>query len=514
MSFELPEQFNIADYFLDARVREGKGNKTALVCGRRKLSYREVQALANRFGNVLAGLGVRPEERVIIALPDIPEWVGAFFGILKIGAVVVMVNPQLKPDEIAYFYDYTGASLAIVHVETHGAFAEAARGAKRLRNLLVVGKAPEGTLSFSAEALRASDRLETYPSHRDDAAIWLFSGGTTGRPKAVVQTHTSFANTADCYAKGIVDYREEDIVISVPKLYFGYATGWNLLFSFWAGGTSVIFPERCTADVLFEQIKAHRPTILVNVPTMVNQMVSHPKASEQDLSCLRLSTSASEALPVELYQRWKKAFGVELLDGLGTAEMWGIFITNRLGDVRPGTLGRVVEGFEIKVCDESGNEVPPGETGTLWVRGNSLAIGYWRQREKTRSAFRGEWYVTGDLVSRDEAGYVTFSGRGDELLKVGGKWLSPAEVENCLLQHPAVKECAVVGVKDAAGLVKPHAYVVAREKPQGLGEVLKGFVREKLQPYKYPREVVFLDVLPRTHLGKVDRARLRRGEIL
>lgn len=511
MGFNPPEWLNMADYFLDARLREGRGDKTALVCGERILSYRDVQALANRFANVFRERGVRQEERILIALPDIPEYVGAFFGILKVGGVVVMVNPHLKPDEIAYFLSYTRARLAVVHAETAAPFVAAGRGAAHLSEILVVGGSAPGCVDFAAVEREASDAFENAPTHRDDPAVWLFSGGTTGRPKAVVQAHASFVNTTECYAKGVLGYREDDITLSVPKLYFGYATGSNLLFPFAAGAAAVLFPERCTADVLFEKIRVHRPTILVNVPTMVNQMVSHPRAAEQDLSSLRFATAAGEALPEALYARWKEVFGVELLDGLGTAEMWHIFITNRPGDVRPGTLGKVVPGFEIKVCDEEGREVPVGETGVLWVRGGSRAIQYWQQMDKTRAAFRGEWYVTGDMVSRDADGYVTYRGRGDELLKVSGKWLAPAEVENCLLSHPAVKECAVVGVPDAAGLVKPRAYVVARERPEGLAEALQAFVKERLDPYKYPREVVFLDTLPRTHLGKVDRARLRKG---
>jgi len=249
----------------------------------------------------------------------------------------------------------------------------------------------------------------------------------------------------------------------------------------------------------------------INVPTMINHMVSHPEARSQDLSCLRLATSAGEALPIELYHRWKETFGVELLDGLGTAEMWHIFVSNRADDVRPGTLGKAVPGFEVRVCDADGRELPAGETGWLWVRGESRAIGYWQNMEKTKDAFRGEWYVSGDMIRKDADGYITFAGRGDDMLKVSGKWVAPQEVENCLLRHPEVREVAVVGVMEESGLTKPRAYVVAREPHPGLDEELKTFVREHLEPYKYPREVVFLDVLPRTHLGKVDRAKLRSG---
>lgn len=510
MAFQPSEEFNIAEYFLDARVIEGRGERIAIRTGAGSLSYREVQALSCRFGNVLRGLGVEPEQRVIVALPDGPEYVGALFGVLKIGAVLVMVNPQLKAEEIAYFYEYTRARIAIVHTETLPAFEEAAKEATHLKRLLVVGGEAKGHASFEKERGDAGDRLENFRSHRDDAAIWLFSGGTTGRPKAVVQTHLSFANTTELYAKAVLGYREGDVTLSVPKLYFGYATGSNLFFPFSVGASCALFPERCTAEVLFEKIRRFRPTILVHVPTMVNHMVSHPEAKAQDFSCLRFATSAGEALPIELHMRWKETFGVELLDGLGTAEMWHIFLTNRPGEVRPGTLGRVVDGFEVKVCDDEGRELPPGEVGWLWVRGNSRAIGYWQQMDRTKSAFRGEWYVSGDMVCRDAEGYFTYCGRGDDMLKVSGKWLSPQEVENCLLKHPAVRECAVVGVVDVHGLTKPRAFVVASETKADLDEELKTFVKEMLEPYKYPREVVFLESLPRTHLGKVDRAQLKR----
>jgi benzoate-CoA ligase family protein len=508
MPFQPPERFNIADYFLDARVREGQGQTTALVTDQGALTYAEVQARANRFGRLLLDAGVQPEQRVLLALPDGPDFVAALFGTLKIGAVVVMVNPQLAPDAIAYFYAYTRARVVVAVRDTVGPFQAAARDAPLLHEVLVIDDP-----GIAARLASAAAVLDTFPSHRDDAAIWLFSGGTTGQPKAVVQTHTSFANTTECYAKGALGYRATDVTLSVPKLFFGYATGANLLFPFSVGATAVLFPERCTADVLFEKIARFRPTILVNVPTMVNQMVSHPDAGKQDLRSLRFATSAGEALPVELYDRWKRTFGVELLDGLGTAEMWHIFITNRLGAVRPGTVGQVVDGFEVRVCDEDGRVLPDGEVGMLWVRGNSRAIAYWQQMEKTQAAFRGEWYVSGDLIARDADGYISYHGRADDMLKVTGKWLSPQEVEGCLLRHPAVREAAVIGVTGAGGLTKPHAFVVAKDRAtDGLGEELRRFAADQLEGYKVPRAIVFLDALPRTHLGKVDRGKLRKGD--
>jgi len=509
--FEIPEELNMADWFLRARLREGHGDRLAIIAGDRQFTYADMDRLASRFGNVLRGLGVVPEQRVIIALPDIPEFAGAFFGILAMGAVVVMVNSHLKADEIAYFYEYTRASVVVVHHDQLGPFAEAAKSARHLKKILVVG-GPGQTEHPAFETLAAdvSDSLELFPSHRDDAAIWLFSGGTTGKPKAVVQTHGAFVNTTELFAKRVLGYGPSDRTLSVPKLYFGYATGCNLLFPFSVGASAILFPERCTADALFAQIREHKPTILINVPTMINNLVTHPDAAKQDLSSIRVSTSAGEALPVELYDRWKQAFGVELCDGLGTAEQWHIFLTNRPGDVRPGTLGKVVEGFEVRICDDDGRDVPDGEVGWLWVRGQSRAIWYWHEMEKTQRAFRGEWYVSGDMLRKDPDGYFIYCGRGDDMLKVGGKWLAPAEVENCLLKHPAVQECAVVGVPDENGLVKPHAFVLTRDQNASLVEELKAFVRTNLEPYKAPREVFLMDSLPRTHLGKIDRGKLRR----
>ena len=362
---------------------------------------------------------------------------------------------------------------------------------------------------------KSSLHYVNFTSHPDDPAIWLFSGGTTGRPKGVVQSHASFANTTECYAKGVLGYTADDITLSVPKLYFGYATGSNLFFPMAVGGSAVLFPERCTAGELFRQIALHRPTILVNVPTMVNQMLAHPDAAEQDLSCLRLATSAGEALPPSLHRRWDDTFGVELLDGLGTAEMWHIFISNRPGDVRPGTLGTAVPGFEVRLCDEAGREVPHGEVGRMRVRGGSRAHRYWQRPRETRRAFAHDWYISGDMMTRDEDGCFTYQGRADDLLKVSGKWFSPREVEECLLQHPGVREAAVVGVPDEDGLLVPVAFVVpeAADAADAAvdGATLREYARGRIESYKIPREVRILPDLPRTHLGKVDRGALKRS---
>lgn len=508
MSHPLPEQLNVADWFLDARIREGAGERTALLTEQGALTYRQVQRLANRFGHLLREAGVQGEQRVIIALPDSPEWVAAFFGILKIGAVVVMVNPQLQREAVEYFYNYSRATVAIVAADGADAFHLAAENAPHLSRLLVVGDD-----AAAADLARQPEDLDSFPSHRDDAAVWIFSGGTTGKPKAVVQRHASFVNTTRCYAHDAIGFCQDDVTLSVPKLFFGYATGSNLLFPFSVGAAAVLFPERCTAEVLFEKIARFRPTILVNVPTMINSMLRCDAEVRTDLSSLRLATSAGEALPAELMRRWLEAFDVELLDGLGTAEQWHIFISHTPGDVKHGTLGKVVPGFVVKVCNDQGDELPAGEIGWLWVAGGSRATCYWQLMDKTAEAFRGAWYVSGDMVRRDAEGYFTYCGRGDDMLKVSGKWLAPGEVENCLLEHPAVKEAVVVGV-NVDGLTKPKAFIVgadgATPSPR-LAAELQEHVKQSLEPYKVPRQVEFLDQMPRTHLGKVDRGALKRA---
>ena len=532
------DTLNLAELFLDRRLREGRGDDPALYVApddeayALTWTYAEVASLADRFARAFLKLGVRPEERILLALPDGADFVGALFGALKIGAVGVMLNPHLKESEIAALYAYSRASLAVVSASVEASFRaadEASAGGAGSRHrwpsrFLVVGSAGEPAADRGDERWHRWDEIsaglgdapvEIFPSHPDDPALWLFSGGTTGRPKAVVQSHGAFENTTRLYAQATLAYGPRDVTLSVPKLYFGYATGSNLFFPFSVGGTAILFPERPTAARLFDRIRRHRPTILIHVPTMVQQMLGEPGAAGEDLSCLRFATSAGEALPVALYERWKKTFGVELLDGLGTAEMWHVFVTNRPGDVQPGTLGRVVEGFEIQVCDDQGAPVPDGEVGRLWVRGDSRAECYWQNARRSAEAFRGEWFVGGDLVSRDADGYVTYCGRGDDMMKVSGKWVAPREVEGCLIRHPLVEECAVVGVETPEGLLKPQAFVVAvpGASPEDLAtleDTLKTWTLEHLQPHKHPRRITLLEAMPRTHLGKIDRGALKR----
>jgi len=510
MNPTFPERFNMAHWFLDARIEEGFGDKVAVRCGDRALTYAEVQRMANRVGNALRSLGSGIEDRVLIVLPDCLEFPAAFFGTLKIGSVVTMVNVILPAEDYAYYLDYTRAKVAIVHEMVLDRFLEPARTSPFLRNLLVVGDSGGRYPTFENTVDPQPDALTPADTHKDDVAAWLFTSGTTGKAKGAVHCHHDFPYNTECYGKQVLRMSADDVTVAVPKLFFGYATGTNLMFPFAVGATACLFPERSTPEAVFDAIRRFRPTVLTSVPTMINQMATHPEAGKQDLSCLRVCVSAGEALPPELYHKWKNRFGVEILDGIGSAEMFHIYISNRFGEVRPGSLGRPVPGYEARIVGPDGAEVPDGEIGTLWARGDSAALCYFNRHESSKETLRGDWVVSGDLFRRDVEGFFHIAGRADDLLKVGGVWVSPTEVEDCLLRHEAVAECAVVGRPDADGLVLTKAYVVLRSGPPTpeTARTLQEFVKARLAPHKYPRLVEFLDALPRNERGKIERRKL------
>jgi benzoate-CoA ligase family protein len=489
---------NLDRHLLRQRLAEGMGDRIALRLDDRNVTYREVDQAASGYASMLADRGVGPQDRVLIVMPDGLDHVAALFGVLRLGGVAVPLNPSLTPGAMGGIAGLARPAAVVVHDGHLEAFHESLR---------VTGLTRPVELGVGEGFEPPDSDLPTFDTASSDPALWIFSGGTTGLPKAVVQTHRSFANSTELYGKGTLGLTADDVTISVPKLYFGYAMGTNLFFPFSVGASAVLFEEHPTPAALVERIARHRATLLANVPSAINQMLSYPEASKEDLSSLRLATSAGEALPDTLYQQWKERFGVELLDGLGTAEMWHIFVSNQIGDVRPGTLGRVVPGYEIKACDDDGEEVPTGGVGRLWVRGDSLGLGYWESPNATAEAFRGEWFAGGDLVSIDEEGYVTHRGRADDAVKVKGKWFRPQEVESTLLDHPAVKECAVVAVTDPYGLAKPVAFVVGEDVTE---QELIDWALEHLDAYKHPRRVYLVDRLPQTHLGKVDRGALKR----
>ena len=515
---DIPRRFNLASWFVDRNVDEGRGGRTALIWPEGATTYGELAALVNRSGHVLRELGVRAEERVLLVLSDSVEFVALWYGAQKIGAVTAEAYTFLQPKDYAYYLDYTRAGVVVVDGTTLGPLREATESSRWLRRILVVRAGEElraEEASFEALVAAAPDQLEPAPTTRDEIALWKFTTGSTGAPKAAVHPQHSPLLSFDWYARGVLDIREDDVVLPVPKLFFGYARDLTALYPFGVGGAGIVFPERTTPERIFELIARHRPSILVQVPTMMAAMAAHPDAAGQDLSCLRLCTSAGEALPAELHERWRAAFGVEVLDGIGSSEAYHIYISNRPGRVRAGSVGEVVPGYRARVVDEQGDEVPDGETGTLWVEGETAALLYWNEHEKTKETFSGDLVKTGDLFARDPEGYFWFRGRADQLLKVGGVWVAPAEVEQCLTAHPDVVECAVVGYEQE-GLTLTRAHIVLRDGVEPSGDVavaLQEHVRHVLSPHKYPRDVRFVAVLPKTPSGKIDRrALLEVGE--
>jgi benzoate-CoA ligase len=523
MPITFPEQFNMTTYFLDARIEEGFGDKVAVYSGDKRYTYAEVQRMANRAGNALLHLGVEMEDRVLIVLPDSIEFVATWFGVAKIGAVITMAGTLLPASDYEYYLDYTRAKVAVVHADVMERFTPAASTSPYLKHTIIVGTKVSGSLegvegrstikSYGRLMMESSDELEAAPTSRDDIAIWLFTSGSTGHPKAAVHLHHDLPYNTECYAKQVLGINKDDITLSVPKLFFGYATGTNLLFPFAVGGATALFPERSTAERMFEMIQKHRPTILTSVPTMINAMLRVEGARERyDLSSLRFCLSAGEALPPELYHRWMETFGVEILDGIGSAEMFHIYITNLPGDVVPGSLGRVVPGYEAQIVDAEGCEVATGEMGTLRIKGDSAALCYWNAHEQSKATFAGDWCTTSDQFRVDERGHYWYWGRTDELLKVGGIFVSPTEIENCLLEHEAVRECAVIGASDEDKLTKPKAFVVLAEGYAASAELesdLKEYVKSRLAAYKYPRSIEFRDALPKNDRGKIDRRALK-----
>ena len=501
-----PERFNMAHYFLDARIEEGRGDHVAVIDDAGRYTYRQVQALANQVGNALSAMGVGVEDRVLIGLSDSVEFAATFFGVLKIGAVVTMVNPELPDADYEHYLGYTRARALVADIGLTNRIAPLLRQSTLLRGVISAGAGGNWTETVG----RAATTLVSFDTSKDDPSAWLFTSGSTGKPKGAVHLHHDFPYNTECYAKEVLGMRADDVTIGVPKLFFGYATGTNLMFPFAVGATTVLFRERATPEKLFDLCARHRATVLTSVPTMINKMVQAAGAP-RSLAPLRACISAGEALPPELYLRWKETFGVEILDGIGSAELFHIYISNRFGEVRPGSLGRLVPGYDARIVGADGAPVADGEIGTLWVRGDSAAICYWQAHEKSKEVLRGDWVVSGDLFRRDADGFFYYAGRADDMLKVGGIWVSPMEVESCLLRHPHVLEAAVIGYEDDDGLVKALAYVVAKgvEPSDDLAQKLIEHCKAELAHYKAPRRVQFVDALPRSDRGKILRRELR-----
>lgn len=505
--------YNAASDLLDRNLEEGRADKAAIRTYHGDLTYAAVATAANRAGNALRELGVRAEERVLMAVPDSPEFAATFFGAIKIGAVPVPVSTNLSADEYAHLLADSRASLAVVSEPAADAVRKAQHEVGRLRRLVVLGAAEAGETSFEEVTAAADAELAPADTGPEDVCFWLYSSGTTGRPKGVVHLQTDMRFCAEHYAKPVLGLTEADTTFSVSKLYFAFGLGNGLYFPFSVGATSVLAAEPMLPRVVFDLVRRFRPTVYFAVPTSFASLLAAPASAwrPEDFASVRVCVSAGESLPGPTLARWREQTGLDILDGIGSTESGHIFISSRLGDVRPDCTGTVVDGYDARVVDDGGQDLPAGQAGRLLVRGGSICAHYWRQWRLTRQTLLGEWLTTGDVYSRDETGHFYYQGRDDEMLKVGGMWVSPAEIEQVLAEMEQVVECAVVGVPDRDLLVKPEAFVVVDGGGAGeaLADRLRQRIRQRLGGNKTPRAFHFVPELPRTETGKVARFRLR-----
>jgi 4-hydroxybenzoate-CoA ligase len=517
----LPDFFNAATYFVDRNLAEGRGDHAAIECGDERVTYRQLAERVNRFGSALRQLALHPEQRIALVLQDTPAFAYSFFGAIKAGAVPVPLNTMWRARDYAHALKDCGARVLVISEPLLREFDMIDRALiPRLEHVIVVGSARRGELSFEQLLAGASADLEAEPTHKDAMAFWLYSSGSTGGPKGCVHLQHDMWVCAEAYARGVLGMGASDRCFSAAKLFFAYGLGNALYMPFAVGATSILLPEAPTAPRVYDVIARHKPTLFFSVPTNFGMLLAHHRQESSgdalgddfDLSSVRHAVSAGEALPEPLFRRFKQRFGVEILDAIGSTECLHMFIANRPGEARPGSSGRLVPGYDARIVDDRDQPVAVGEMGNLLIKGDSTCAYYWNQHEKTKQTIQGEWIRTGDKYYCDADGYYYYGGRTDDMLKAGGIWVSPVEIENVLIDHEAVQECAVIGRDDGDGLSKPFAYVVLRAQVSGTPELaaaLQSFVRERLADYKRPRGVEFVAELPKTATGKLQRFKLR-----
>ncbi len=521
MTMSPPERFNFAAHLF--ALNGARAGRAAYVDDHGVLTYGELDTRSRRFAAALLASGVRREERVLLLMHDGNAWPVVFLGCLYAGVVPVAVNTLLTADDYAYILGHSRAQAAVVSgALLPGLQAAFARGGHEVQQTIVadpVDPLPEGEGCVELEAFIAAHApmADAAPTGRDEGAFWLYSSGSTGRPKGTVHTQANLWWTDTLFGKPVLGLTERDVCFSAAKLYFAYGLGNALTFPLSAGATVVLMAERPTPEAVFKRWTQaeERPTVFFSAPTGFAGMLANPALPAREAVALRLASSAGEALPAEIGKRFEAHFGAPVIDGIGSTEMLHVFLSNRPGDIRYGTTGKPVDGYDIELRrddDSDGAPVADGEVGDLWVRGPSAALMYWGDREKSRATFCGDWTKSGDKYSRDADGYYTYAGRSDDMLKVSGIYVSPFEVEATLMQHPAVLEAAVIGVEDADGLTKTKAFVVLKPAGMASDTELKAFVKERLAAYKYPRVIEFVDDLPKTATGKIQRFRLRERE--
>jgi benzoate-CoA ligase family protein len=503
----LPERYNVST-ILDRNLEAGRGGKVAVRAGDREVTYQQLLANACAAGRAFRALGIGREQRVLLVLDDTPAFPAAFLGAIRAGLVPVPLNPLFKPDDYHYLLADSDAEAVVVDLDLFGKVREAVAARGEPVQLITVGGA-EGTHDFDELLVEHAGELAPADSHRDDPAFWLYSSGSTGRPKGVVHLQHDLPYTCQTYATQVLGIREDDVCLSTTKQFHAYGLGNSLSFPYWVGATAVLLRGRPAPDRVLEEAERHRPTLFFSVPTLYNAMLAAAQKQQRDLSSVRLCVSAAESLPAEIWRRWHDAFGLTILDGIGSTEMLHIFCSNTPDELRPGSSGQPVPGYDLKLLSEELEITPPGETGNLYVRGDSALAGYWRQHEKTKQTVLGDWLYTGDRYRQDADGFWWHQGRVDDMLKVGGLWVSPVEMEQTLAEHPEVYECAVVQV-EVDGLTRIKAVVVSGEaEPERLTPELQEWCKQRLQRYQYPHLVEYTKELPKTTTGKIQRYKLR-----
>lgn len=504
---------NAAHYFVDRHIGEGQGDRPAFreAAGKkRRITYGELATDSGLVAGALTRAGIPREARAAMLVLDQVEFPALFWGCLKAGVVPVPLNTLLATSVYDVILNDSRASILFVSEELWPVVQAAAEASPYLTHVVVIGAAPEGTQGYE-DFVRDADILPTVQSSSDDVAFWLYSSGSTGQPKGVRHVHGSLKATADTYGAQVLGIEADDVVFSAAKLFFAYGLGNGMTFPMSVGAETILFNGRPTPDGVRDIIAAEKPTVFCGVPTLYAAMVSMLDREGVPDVTLRRCISAGEALPEEIGRSWRRQWGVDILDGVGSTEMLHIFLSNAPGDVVYGTSGRAVPGYEVRLVDESGANVGPGGLGELLVRGASAADGYWNKRDKSRATFEGEWTRTGDKYELTPEGRYVYCGRTDDMFKVSGIWLSPFEVEQALVAHPAVLEAAVVAARDADGLEKPKAFIVLKAaETEGLADTLRDFVKEKVGKWKYPRWIEFVDDLPKTATGKIQRFKLRQ----
>ncbi|MBL0419160.1 benzoate-CoA ligase family protein [Ramlibacter sp. AW1] len=506
----IPREYNAAHDLLERNAQRGAKPAFIDAATGAALSYAELAEQAHRFANALRARGIAPESRALVAMWDTPEWPVVFLGCILAGVVPVAVNTLLTSADFEFMLRDSRAQALFVSKPLRPAFEEPLQKMEWLRHVATAGD--DGPDSVAGWCAAADAARRVAPTCCDEPCFWLYSSGSTGTPKGTVHLHSHLVQTAELYGRGVLGIREDDVVFSAAKLFFAYGLGNGLTFPMSVGATTVLLPGRPTTTDVFRVLREQRPTLFYGVPTLYAGLLADPDRPARAELRLRVCTSAGEALPAEIGKRWSEAYGCEILDGIGSTEMLHIFLSNRPGAVRYGTTGQAVPGYELRIVGDDGRECADGEIGELQIKGPSAALMYWNNRERTKHTFCGEWTRSGDKYTRDADGYYTYGGRSDDMLKVGGIYVSPFEVEASLMTHPAVLEAAVIGVADDDRLVKPKAFVVLKAGQSASEADLQAHVKQQLAPYKYPRWIEFVGELPKTATGKIQRFRLRAAQ--